>query len=76
MEPELTLVDVQGVEGDTDTWLNSRRDLGDLGSESGGIVVPTTSKLDMVARVESCDVKTGLDGARGHSSDHDGGFSK
>ena len=49
LEAKLLRVDVERVEGDTNTFGNLRLDLSHLLSECRSIVVTTTSKFDVVA---------------------------
>lgn len=72
LEGELTLVDVEGIEGDTDSGLDLGLDLGDFGSEGFGVVVTSSGELDVEAGVEDGGDETGGNGARSHTGDHDG----
>lgn len=72
LEGELSLVDVQSVERDTNSGLDSPLDFSDLGSESLGVVVTTTGKFNVVAGVKSGSNKVGANGGRSHTGDHDG----
>lgn len=72
LEGELSLVDVQSVERDTNSGLDSPLDFSDLGSEGLGVVVTTTGKFNVVAGVKSGSNKVGANGGRSHTGDHDG----
>jgi hypothetical protein len=76
LERELTLVDVERVEGDSDSGLDLGLDLGDLGSEGLGVVVTSPGELDVEASVENGRDEAGGDGAGRHSGDHDRGLSE
>lgn len=76
LEGELPLVDVEGVEGDTDSGSDSRLDVGDLGSEGSGVVVGSSGELDVVAGVEDGRDEASSDSRGGHTGDHDGGLTE
>lgn len=71
LEGELPLVDVQGVQSDSDTRFDLALNLGDLGTERLGVVVGTSGQLDVVTGVEGGRDHAGGHGTRGHTSDHD-----
>ena len=76
LETELALIDVERVEGDTDTIGDLLLDFGNFGTESLCVVVSTTSQLDVVPSIEDCADEASLDGGGGHTSDHDGGLAE
>lgn len=76
LEGELSLVNVQSVECDTNSGLDPPLDFSDLGSKSLGVVVTTTGKFNVVTGVKSGSHKVGADGGGGHTGNHDGRFTE
>jgi hypothetical protein len=71
LERKLAGVDIEGVEGKTNTRRNLREYFGDFGTESCGVVMPPTSKLNVVASTKSGADEASLDGSRSHTRDHE-----
>jgi len=60
LEHKLVGIDVEGVEGETDTRRNLGEDFSDFSTQSCHVVVPSTSELDVVASVEVALMKPAL----------------
>jgi hypothetical protein len=76
LERKLAGVDVEGVEGETDTGRNLREDFGDFSTQSCRVVVPPTSELDVVASAEGSTDEASLDGSRSHTGNHKRGLAE
>jgi hypothetical protein len=76
LEGELTRVDVQGIQCDTDTDRNIGLDLGNFGTKGCGVVMASSSQLDMVTGGQDRAHKTRLDGRRCHTCDHNRRFTE
>ena len=76
LEGELTGVDIEGIQGDTDASRNAGLDLGDFGTEGCGVVVTSSGQLDVVTGGKDGAHETCPDGRRGHTRDHDWGFTQ
>jgi hypothetical protein len=76
LEGELTRVDIEGIQGYTDTSRNIGLDLGDFGTEGCGVVVTSSSQLDVVTCGKNGAHETRLDGRRGHTRNHDWRFTE
>ncbi len=71
LEVELTRVDIEGVERNTNTWRNLGLNFGDLGADGGGIVVTSSSEFNVITRAEDGRDKARLDSRWSHTSNHD-----
>ena len=76
LECKLAGVDVEGIEGETDTGRNLREDFGDFSTQSRRVVVPPASKLDVVASTECSTDEASLDGSRSHPGNHEWGLAE
>lgn len=71
VKAELARVDVKRDRRDTYAASNLALNLGNLFAKSGGGVVSTTRKLDVVANTQGRGSETSLHGRRRHASNHD-----
>src|SRR5258708_11082629 len=71
LEVELTRVDIEGVERNTNTWRNLGLNFGDLGADGGGVVVTSSSEFNVITRAEDGRDKARLDSRWSHTSNHD-----
>lgn len=76
LERKLAGVDVEGVEGQTDTGRDLGEDFSDFSTQSCRIVVPSTSELDVVASAEGSTDEASLDGSRCHTGNHERGLAE
>jgi len=76
LECELTGVDIEGIQGDTNTSRNVGLDLGNFGTEGCGVVVTSSSQLNAVTGGKDSTHKTRPDSQRGHTRDCDWGSTQ
>ena len=75
LERKLAGVNVEGVEGKTDARRNLWENFGDFSTQSRGVVVPTTSELDVIACAKSGTDEASFDCSRSHTCNHERGLS-
>src|SRR5882757_5850913 len=70
LEGKLAGVDVEGIQGDTNTGRDVGLDLGDFGSEGCRVIVTPSGQLDVVTGGEDSTHKSRPDRRRCHACDH------
>lgn len=76
LEGPLTSIEVEDIDGDTNTWILGLTDnVTDLGFEGLGRVMTTTGEFNVITGIEGGSDKGGTDGGWGHTSHHERGLT-